>query len=40
MHILSIADCVNEVKLLGQIGSDISDEKATIFSFVTNTNLK
>lgn len=34
------SDCVNEVKLLGQIGSDIVDENATIFSFVTNSSVK
>lgn len=36
----SLSESTNEVKLLGQIGSSISDESATIFSVVTNTDLK
>ncbi|XP_055305387.1 uncharacterized protein LOC129570041 [Sitodiplosis mosellana] len=34
-----VKECVNEVKLLGTIGSNILDENATVFHVVTNAEL-
>lgn len=39
-QLLQFTESVNEVKLVGHIGGEISDEKATIFSLVTNTDIK
>lgn len=33
------AESVNEVKLVGTVGANISDEKATSFSLHTHTNI-
>lgn len=35
----NFSESVNEVKLMGMIGTDIHDENATIFHIVTNSNL-
>lgn len=37
--VFEFSECVNEVKLLGTIGSNILDENATIFHVVTNADL-